>query len=141
MSISQEERVFVLDALHQFYQTVDNGHAEKTVDMFAPDARVVFGPGTPNPGTVEGEAVRAAMVARGAQKHVTTRHVLANTILSRNPDGAITASSILTLYRSDNGVGEPAPLFVCDVAETFVQIDGAWKIRERNIMPIFLKKA
>lgn len=137
MKLSSDDRQAITDIIHRFFWLVDHGRAGETADLFAGDARITFGPGTPNPGTIEGAAIRAAMTARATHTHVTTRHVLSNIALSPNPNGSVSAYSLLTLFRSDDETRDSAPASVADIDEIYVRNGAVWRIQERIIMPIF----
>jgi hypothetical protein len=132
-----EARQAITDGIHLFFNLVDHGKAGSTADLFTHDARLTFGPGSPKPGTIEGPAIREAMAAREQQTSAFTRHVVTNIIFTSADDGAVSATYILTLFRSDDESRSSAPAFVADVAETWVPRDQDWKLAERTIGPTF----
>ena len=138
-TLALEDRFAVMDVMYRFYWLVDMGRAAETAALFASDARLTFGPGSPKPGTIEGAAIPPAMAARQTQTEVTTRHVLSNIQLELLADGAIAATSLLTLYRSSTPVLDTYPASVADIVERFVRKGGDWKIAARDILPIFNK--
>ena len=133
---SLEDRIAVSDAIHLFYRLVDSGRASHTADLFTDDARLIFGPGSPKPGTISGPEIRDAMIAREALTSAFTRHVAANIIFGE-AGGGITADYILTLYRSDDETRSSVPAIVADVAEIWHRHDNAWRMSERTILPAF----
>jgi ketosteroid isomerase-like protein len=140
MAISVENRLAISDAIHTFFHLVDSGHAAQTVKLFAPDAKLTFGPGSPQPGTIEGDSIAAAMIAREALKTAFTRHLVSNIIF--DADAAMdepTVTYLLTLFRSDDDTRSSVPAFVADVAETWRCADGRWQIAERTILPAFFR--
>lgn len=136
-SIAIDDRQAITDLMYRFYWLVDQGRAGETAPLFAPTARLTFGPGSPKPGTIEGGAIPAAMSARGLQAHVTTRHVLSNIRLAAREDGAVEGYSLLTLYRSEDASRDSYPASVADIEELFVREGGEWRIQTRDILPIF----
>lgn len=136
-----EDRLAASDVVHQFFYLVDQGKAADVAALFTADATLTFGPGSPKPGTVEGAAIPAAMAARQAQAHVTTRHVLSNVIATAQPHGAIAVYSLLTLFRSEDESRDTVPASVADINDVLVQDGGVWKIRSRLISPIFNRTA
>ncbi len=123
----------------EFGYLVDHGRAIECAELFAPDARLVFGPGTPRPGTLEGvDAIRTFLSNRQAQTHVTTRHVATNFRMAAEGEGVV-LESLLTVFRSDDASRVPAVSVVAAVRERFTRTaSGAWQIQERSTTPIFL---
>jgi hypothetical protein len=136
-TIALEDRIEIEALIHRFYWLVDHGKADETADLFAPTARLTFGPGSPKPGTVEGPDIKSAMLARSKQVNVTTRHVLSCIALAARPDGMVDAYSLLTLFRSEDEGRDTYPASVADIEEIMVRIDGKWRVQERIILPIF----
>jgi hypothetical protein len=136
-SPSVDHRLAIQDLMHRFYWLIDHGRADATADIFTDDARLVFAPGSPKPGTIQGPAIRTSMIERAAMTHVTTRHVISNIILAANSDGSVCARSLLTLFRADDHSRSSTPASVADIEETFVLKPGGWRICERVVTPIF----
>jgi hypothetical protein len=136
-ALSTDDRQAITDLMYSFYRLVDQGRAAETAALFSATARLTFGPGSPKPGTVEGEHIPPAMAARGAQTHVTTRHVLSNITLEARGDGTVQGYSLLTLYRSETDSRDSYPASVADIIELFVRDGGGWRIQARDILPIF----
>jgi 3-phenylpropionate/cinnamic acid dioxygenase small subunit len=135
--LAPEDRQAITDLILRFYRLVDQGRADETVALFTETARLTFGPGAPKPGTTEGAAIGALMVARASQVNVTTRHVLSNIALSLREDGAVEGYSLLTLYRSETDGRDSYPASVADIDELFVRGADGWRIQARTISPIF----
>jgi SnoaL-like domain len=135
--LSVDDRLAIMELIHEFFWLVDHGRAGETAGLFTSTARLTFGPGAPRPGTIEGAAIAAAMAARGKQAEVTTRHVLSNIRLTPRPDGSVKACSLLTLFRSDSAARDSYPASVADIEEIFVRDAGGWFIQERTILPVF----
>ncbi len=140
-NVSAHDRQAIENVIHRFYWLVDRGRAAETAALFSANARITFGPGSPSPGTIEGDAIPGAMQARQAQSNVTTRHVLSNICMTANDDGTVACDSLLTLFRSDSEVRDTIPATVADIVEILVNEDGDWKIRERTVLPIFNRSA
>lgn len=137
-TIAIEDRVAITDAIHLFFHLVDSGRAGQTAEMFTTDARLTFGPGSPQPGTIEGAAIRAAMDAREALETAFTRHAVANIRFAPRSE-TVAANYLLTLFRSDDETRTSVPAFVADVAEVWSRDQTAWRIRERTITPAFAR--
>jgi hypothetical protein len=135
---SIEDRLAVTDAIHRFFHLVDSGHAAETADLFTDNARLTFGPGSPQPGTIEGPAIRSAMIARQAQASAFTRHTVANIRIS-SFDAELKADYLLTLFRSDDETRSSMPAFIADVSEIWVRQEWTWRIGERTITPAFYR--
>jgi len=138
VDVSLSNRAGISDAIHGFYHLVDIGQASRTATLFAPDATLTFGPGSPQPGTIAGAAIGAAMVAREALTTAFTRHVVTNILFESTADG-VAARYLLTLFRSDDASRSSVPAFVADVAELWTHDSGQWQIRARTILPAFAR--
>jgi hypothetical protein len=138
MSISIEDRLAISDGIHMFFHLVDSGRASATAKLFTADAKLTFGPGSPQPGTIEGDSIAAAMTAREALKTAFTRHVVSNIMFD---DEAHTPKVhyLLTLFRSDDETRSSVPAFVADVSEIWWHGEGRWLIGERTIQPAFMR--
>jgi hypothetical protein len=135
--LSPDDRHAITTVMYRFYRLVDQGHADQTAALFTPTARLTFGPGSPKPGTLTGDQIPPAMIARGQQTHVTTRHVLSNIQLEPKADGTVEAYSLLTLFRSEDDSRDSYPASVADIIEVFARHEGAWKVQSRDILPVF----
>jgi len=138
MSITIESRHAITDVIHLFYHLVDSGHASQTARLFAPQAKLTFGPGSPQPGTITGDRIRVAMTEREALKAAFTRHVVSNIMFGDGAE-APTIRYLLTLFRSDDETRSSIPAFVADVIEIWQHGDDCWQIAERTIMPTFAR--
>ncbi len=142
MTIAPADLLAISTASAEFGRLVDLGRATECEALFHADARLIFGPGSPKPGTLAGlEAIRAFLTARQSQAHVTTRHVATNFRATPSANGELSLESLLTVFRSDDETREPLVSIVADVAETFrLDPGGDWKILERLTTPVFLRK-
>jgi hypothetical protein len=124
----------------EFGHLVDHGRAIECVALFAPNARMIFGPGSPKPGTLDGlEAIRAFLAARQAMTNVTTRHLATNFRLEWDGGSEARLESLLTVFRSDDATRQPVISVVCDIQEIFVRDEaGKWRIQERVTKPVFV---
>lgn len=132
-----EDRFAVTDVVLRFFRLVDQGRAGETAALFTADATLTFGPGAPKPGTIAGADIPAAMAARQAQVHVTTRHVLSNVVLSPAEDGSVHVYSLLTLFRSEDEKRDSDPASVADIDDVLVRDGNGWRIKQRTITPVF----
>lgn len=135
--LSPEDRLAITDIVHRFCWLVDHSRAAEIGALFTADARLTFGPGTPNPGTIEGPAIAAMMTARQAQTHITTRHVMTNLAFAATADGKVAVHGILTFYRSDDASRDTRVASIADIDEVYVRIDGGWRISSRTVTPVF----
>ena len=136
--LALEQRAVIADAIHRFYDLVDKGQASRTSQLFTEDARLTFGPGSPKAGTIQGAAIRDAMIAREAQTTAFTRHAVSNVIFAR-AERDVAVRYLLTLYRSDDETRSSVPAFVADVEERWTEAAGRWLIAERLILPAFAR--
>ena len=135
--IDLAERFAATDLVHLFFQLVDDGRAAETGRLFTADATLTFGPGAPKPGTIAGPDIAAAMVARQAQRHVTTRHVLSNLAVAAIGKDEVQVRSLLTLFRSETEGRDSYPASVADVEDRLVRTGDGWRIQARTITPVF----
>lgn len=132
-------RLAISDGIHQFYHLIDTGRAASTIGLFTADARLTFGPGSPQPGTIEGEAIAKSMEAREKLTSAFTRHSITNIVLEPRSSDAIAAHYLMVLFRSDDETRSSIPAFVADVEELWQFGDDGWKIAHRLIMPAFFR--
>lgn len=137
ISVSIEDRLAIGDAIHAFYRLVDTGRAGETAAFFTADARWTRGPGTPNPGTIEGEEIAAEMTARQAKSEMFTRHLICN-LTFEQANGGVRVHYLMTFYRADGGHRDSTPTIVADVHERWRE-EGGWRIAERTVTPAFLR--
>jgi hypothetical protein len=138
-SLDTDARQEIADTIHGFYYLVDHGEAAKTADLFTVDAQLIFGPGSPKPGMIEGVAIADAMKARENLKLAFTRHCICNIVLANAPDDQVSAQYMMILFRSDDETRSSAPAFVADVTEVWRNENACWKIAQRTITPTFFK--
>jgi hypothetical protein len=137
--IDSSTRLAVEDQIHEFYRLVDTGHASRTAAMFLPTASLTLGPGSPQPGTIQGPAIRDAMFAREKVTSAFTRHAVSNVRYSSEKENVINTAYLLVLYRSDDSSRSSVPAFVADVEELWKATDDGWKIATRVVMPTFFR--
>jgi hypothetical protein len=135
--ISADDRQAIVDLIHRYFWLVDHGLADQTAECFTATAKLTFGPGAPNPGTIEGAAIGAAMVHRSKQSNITTRHVVSNVALAAIDDSRVQAHSLLTLFRSVDASRDTYPASVADIDDVVVRDADTWRIQDRTISPIF----
>jgi hypothetical protein len=139
IEIEPSDRQGIVDVVLRYFWLVDHGRADETIPFFSSQATLTFGPGAPKPGTIEGPAIAAAMTARAKLTSATTRHVVSNILMHGHGVAEIDCSSLLTLYRSDDESRDSYPASVADIQDRFVRENGAWKILQRTISPVFSK--
>lgn len=132
-------RFMVTEGIHRFFDLVDRGQASATADLFHADATLTFGPGSPQPGTVQGAAIKAAMQARENLKTAFTRHFIGNIIFDQLSSKDAQVRYQMILFRSDDATREATPAFVADVSETWEAEEGGFKIRARTVTPTFTR--
>lgn len=54
-ALTADDRQSIMDLMYRFYWLVDQGRAGETAALFTTTATLTFGPGSPKPGTVEGD--------------------------------------------------------------------------------------
>ncbi len=123
----------IMQCLAEWAWLVDHGAAGDAVRLYAPNAAQEIA-GVRAEGVA---AIGAALRRRAAMTQRTSRHVISNFRLTQLTRNEATAAWILTLYRSDTEKLDPVPLLVADVDDRFVAADGAWRIVERKVKPIF----
>ncbi len=135
--LSLDDRLDIESLLYRAFWLVDHGRAAEVASLFTPDGKWTFGPGTPKPGTLIGAEISQFLVARQAQAHVTTRHVLSNVLVEAESGDRAAARSVLTLYRSETDVLPADPAAVADIEDVVVRTDEGWKIGQRLVTPVF----
>lgn len=135
--LSFADRLSAIDLVNRFFFLVDMGRAADTAALFAADGTLTFGPGSPKPGTVEAPGIAAAMTARQAMTHVTTRHVLSGQTATPQADGSVLVYSLLTLFRSEDESRDTVPASVADIEDVLVRDGDGWRIRSRTVLPVF----
>jgi hypothetical protein len=119
----------------RFHYLIDHGQASDCLALCAPNAKFVFGPGSPNPGTIEGlDAIGVFLKARQAAP-IKTRHNLGLSLLRPRGADTIVVSTLLTLYRSP-GETPLVPAALADLDETYVRTDQGWRLLVREVRPV-----
>jgi ketosteroid isomerase-like protein len=121
----------------EFGYLVDAGRAGECPKLFASDAQLVFGEGSPKPGTVEGsDAIRSYFTTRQAAVNVMTRHIMTNIRLESKPNEKVEASYFITLYRSEDGSRKASVAMLADVVDVFGRdTDGGWIMQHMTVTP------
>jgi 3-phenylpropionate/cinnamic acid dioxygenase small subunit len=140
LTLSPEDRFTIIDFIHRYYNLVDTGLAGETAAMFAADAKLTFGAGSPKPGTIHGAEISLAMQSRQQLTDVTTRHSISNIAMSVLGSDKIAANYLMILFRSHGGPRTSLPEFVADVSDIFVREESGWKILERIATPVFSRQ-
>ncbi len=139
--VSADDLQSVVAVSTEFGYLVDMGRSADCEALFLPDARLIFGPGSPRPGTLDGiVAIREFLVNRQAQTHITTRHIATNFRAAWQDPQTLTFHSLLTFYRSADQTREPLVSSISDVEELFRRdAQGVWKIAQRTVTPVFVR--
>lgn len=118
---------------------IDHGLIMETFALYARNPRLEFMPPAPRAGAYEGrDAVHGWFVERMKAIDVTCRHIISNIRMYERADGAVESTHLLTLFRDGiPGMRTTDPIFVADAAEVYVREDGAWKLAERVVTPVF----
>lgn len=130
-------RLSVSDAIYRFFDLVDRGRAGASAALFHPDASLTFGPGSPQPGTISGSAIKEAMEARERLTTAFTRHFIGNVIFDRVSAVEADVRYQMILFRSDDDRRLAVPRFVADVSERWINRDDGFKIMCRTVLPTF----
>ena len=139
--ISPTDALAISTSSASFGHLVDQGRATACEHLFLPEAKLIFGPGSPKPGELVGlEAIRRFLEARQAQTHVITRHLATNFRFELDGPERVRLQSILTVFRSDDEGRAPTVSVVADVHEVFARdAGGEWRILERLTVPVFAR--
>lgn len=130
-AVTTEIRVAIEQLVVEHHWLLDHGHADRLYTLYAEDA-VSVGP----LGTMNGrDAIKAWGERRITQDAGTVRHFSGGTRLAWN-DGVLTGTTYYTTFRSTQE--DPLrPASVGEFREEYVQVDGEWRIRRREIVPVF----
>ena len=128
-----QTRYEIESVLTEWAWLIDQGKADRASVLFAPDVEQRVGDVITN-GI---ENVAKGLERRAKMSNRTSRHVISNLRLASAPDGNVRATWILTLFRSDDPVKPARPLMINDVQDTFCKGPDGWKIKSREITPIF----
>lgn len=129
--VSNEIRVAIEQLVAEHHWLLDHGQADRLHLLYAEDA-VSRGP----LGVMEGrEAIKAWGERRITQDAGTVRHFSGGTRLAWE-DGVLTGTTYYMTFRSTRE--DPThPASVGEFRETYVEVDGRWLIRTREIVPVF----
>ena len=143
MKVSADDLQSMVALSTEFGFLVDEGRAADCEALFLPNAKLIFGPGSPKPGTLDGvAAIREFLVSRQAQTHITTRHIATNFRAVWQDAQTLAFHSLLTFYRSADQTREPVVASISDVEELFRRDgQGIWKIAQRTVTPIFVRSS
>ena len=133
------DRIRIEDTIKEFFWLIDSGKADAGYSLLAADAVLEYGPGSPVPGVLSGDALRKQLEQRAAQTHVTSRHIVGNFRFQPIAEGKVHVRWVMTVYRSETASRDSYPVFVADVDETMVDVDGGWRTSRRKMTPVFAK--
>ncbi|HEY4536626.1 MAG TPA: nuclear transport factor 2 family protein [Enteractinococcus sp.] len=130
-NISTETRVEIEQLVAEHHWLLDHGHADKLYTLYAEDA-VSVGP----LGTMEGrDAIKAWGERRVTVDGGIVRHFSGGTRLTYE-DGVLTGTTYYMTFR-DSQSDPLQPASVGEFREQYVQVDGKWRIKRREIVPVF----
>ncbi len=135
--LSEADRLEIHNLLIRAFWLVDHGRAAEVADCFVGDGQWTFGPGTPKPGTIAGDEIRAFLKVRQAQAHIVTRHALSNILIEEVAPGEANVFSLLTLFRSENEGRSAVPSALADIQDVVKRGPDGWKLAQRTVLPIF----
>lgn len=134
--IAADDAVAIGRLVAEFHYLIDQGQASECLALLAEDARLVFAPGSPNPGEIAGrEAIEAFLTARQSAP-VTTRHLLGQTRLAVLGPGRIGALTILALFKAPAPSDPLLPAAVADLDEVYIRTDEGWRLQVREVRPV-----
>lgn len=134
--IGADDAAAIFALLSEFHFLIDQGRAAECIHLFAEGARLIFGPGSPNPGEIAGlEAIGGFLDARQAAP-VITRHLLGLPRLEMLGPDRIGATTVLTLFKSPGAADPLQPAAVADLVEVYVREGAVWKLLVRDVRPV-----
>jgi hypothetical protein len=120
----------------EFHYLVDHGRASECLGLLAPTAKLIFGPGTPNPGTIEGlEAIETFLRTR-EKAPIKTRHLLGQTRFTAEDANNVVTTTLLTLFRSPGSEDPNVPAAIADLVERYVRTDAGWRLSVREVQSV-----
>ncbi len=116
----------------EYCQLIDHGEAAKTAELFAQDGVLDLGRGEWR----GREAIREAMAARDALVNRISRHICNNFFITSISEDRVSATTYLSLYRSDVQPGDVVgkvvgPAVLGEYEDVFVRTDEGWRIGHR----------
>ena len=122
---------FVADYWHE----VDHNAGARAHEFFIPHG--VFMTSTQ---IYEGQdAIQEFYQKRSARGDRTARHLVNNLRIARATDDEVTIDWVLCLYAHDGLPVQASapPILIADVSDCCVQTQGGWRLRSRQINPVF----
>lgn len=115
-----------------YCQFIDHGEAVRTTELFTEDGVLDLGHGEWR----GRDAIRNAMQHRDAMTQRISRHVCNNFLITSMEPNRVTATTYLTIYRSDIELGETVghiagPAVLGEYDDLFVLTDEGWRIAQR----------
>ncbi len=124
MALSVEDRLAVTELIALHGHLVDEGHLDRTTEVFTPD--VVYDLSDFGQDLVTGlAALTDAALALGAANPVA--HHVTNVVVSEEPDGRVHARSKGLGVMADGTCGSVT------YDDTVVRVDGGWRIAYRKV--------
>jgi len=130
-AVTTEIRVAIEQLVAEHHWLLDHGHADRLYTLYTEDA-VSVGP----LGTMNGrDAIKAWGERRVTQDAGIVRHFSGGTRLAWE-NGVLTGTTYYMTFRSTQD--DPLhPASVGEFREEYAQVDGQWRIRRREIVPVF----
>lgn len=119
----------------EFHHLVDRGRASEAAWLFTPEAQMIFGPGTPNPGTIDGIGAITAWLEARQQAPIVTRHLLGPTRFEPRADGSVATATLVTLFKAPSDTPN-VPAALADLEEVFVRTADGWRQQVREVRPV-----
>ena len=134
-AIDDSTRLAIETLIHDHAWLIDHGQADRVVNLYTDHARLL-GIGAEKSGR---DAIAAWATGRAAMTGRRSRHVQSNIRLLPMPDGRVSGTVLLTLYRHDgDGPAPAAPLLVAEYEDIYAQAgDGTWRFAERRLTVLF----
>ncbi|AHH97451.1 hypothetical protein GCM10010174_06590 [Kutzneria viridogrisea] len=133
MSVGAATRAAIADLNARFAWALDSHNWTALRDVLTADVHYV----SVGREFHDADSVIASFQARPATR--TTRHGLGNLLLRDGPQGSILGWSSWHTFASNDAAARDVPLFmVADFQDTYTSdANGAWRIAERIIVPVF----
>jgi len=138
MSIVESNmRDWLTQTVCQSFRYIDDGEASKAGRLFAKNATMIFGPGSPTPGKLNRAEIEQFLCKREKVQGVKSRHVLTNFLLCKHPEDRIEVRSTMLLFRGEGSLPPANVTFVADLFDVFSREGDQWLIEQRTIIPAF----
>lgn len=132
--VSAAIRAAIEHLIYEHAWLLDNHKSETLAELYVPSGRL-HGIRLNCNGADE---IAAYGKSKAKAKGVTARHLYSNLRLSELDDGRVLGNVTITLFRSVEDLGNPAPIAVADATDTYVLCaDGCWRFEERFLKLVY----